>query len=552
MIKLSGLLFAALLAAACAPAAPSPAPAQPVSAFAPEAAAPTSATPQPKRGGIVVYPRADNMQTLHPGKGDVTIAGALSGVYEPLLRMDHQEGLDFRRARDLKPGLAERWETVDPTTFVFHLRKNVKWHDGRPMTADDVVFSLRTWTNAEEAPEPRRSAGALIASVEKVDDYTVKATTKQQSANFLPFLAFQRNVYIAPRHVEDLAKTVIGTGPFKVVKADIKSLVTVERNADFYRSGMPYLDGGKVFIGMERSQQQAALVAKAIDLMNVGDQAQYDALKKQLPADVKSTSYLQTLGNSIYMRLDKPPFNDIRVRKAMHLAIDRQGLVKSVTFGAGAINPPAGLALNSYSMSAEELQRLPGWRQPKDQDLAEAKRLLAEAGYPDGFKVGIQTAKDRTSSVPILEAAGPQLKAVGIDAQVMLLERTVFLANQRDGNYEAILDTIHADPVIQSLLAFYHSKGNLNKAPINDPDLDALIEEIDKSLDMKRADQLSRRVQEMVLEKLYTIPTVELPSFAFWQPWLNNYNLSYSAQPYIPLWDDVWMDTEKAPARTLQ
>jgi peptide/nickel transport system substrate-binding protein len=245
------------------------------------------------------------------------------------------------------------------------------------------------------------------------------------------------------------------------------------------------------------------------------------------------------------MKLDKPPFNDIRVRKAVHLAIDRDGLVKTVTFGAGAINPPGGLALSSGAIPLEELRKLPGWRQPKDEDIAEAKRLLAEAGYPNGFKTTIITARDRTTAVPVLEATAPMLKAIGIDAEVGLLERAVFLTRQRDGDYDAQMDLIHSDPPTERLLTYYHSKGNLNKAPINDPELDKLIDAIDSELDPKKADEILLRIQRMVLDKHYTIPTVELPSFAFWQAWLNNYNLSFSAQPYIPQWDNLWMDPEK-------
>ncbi|MBI2911747.1 MAG: ABC transporter substrate-binding protein, partial [Chloroflexi bacterium] len=419
-----------------------------------------------------------------------------------------------------------------------------KWHDGQTMTADDVLYSLQTWTDAEKAPEPRRSAGGLIKSVEKVDGFTVKVTIKQPSINFLQFMAFQRNVYIAPKHVEDLSKTVTGTGPFKVVKAELDNVVVVERNPDFYLPNKPHLDGGKVFQSMERGAQQAAFIAKGLDLINVGDQAQFDALKKLIPADVKTTSYLQNHGVSLYMKF-QPPFDDIRVRRAMHLAVDREGLLKTVTFGAGAINPPGGLALHGFSIPLDELKKLPGWRQPKDEDIAEAKKLLAAAGYPDGFKTTLQTARDRTTARPIMEAVGPMLKNVGIDAEIRPLERAVFLDNQRKGDFEVQVDLIHSDPPTQNLLTFYHSKGSLNKAPINDPELDKMIEEQDATLDPKRSGEINQNIQRYVLEKLYSIPTVEVPSFSFWQPWFNNYNLSFSAQPYIPQWDDLWMDPEK-------
>jgi peptide/nickel transport system substrate-binding protein len=307
-----------------------------------------------------------------------------------------------------------------------------------------------------------------------------------------------------------------------------------------------------VFNGMERGAQQAAFIARGIDSIVAADQAVFAGLKKQVGEGVKSESYLQTSGNSIYMKQDRPPFNDIRVRRATHLAIDRQGLLKTVTFGAGAINPPGGLALHAFSLPLEELVKLPGWRQPKDQDLAEAKRLLAEAGYPNGLKVTIKTSKDLAGAVPTLEALSPMLKAVGIDAQIAMLERAVWIQVERDGDYEAWIATLNSDPPTQGLFGYYHSKGALNKAPINDPEMDTLIEDLETTLDRKKSDELNRRIQRLILDKVYTISTVEPASFVLWQPWLHNYNHNYGAQGYVVQWDALWFETDKAPPRTLQ
>jgi len=547
------LTLTAGLAAACAPAAPAPAPVAPApqAAYIPERAPAQTQPSEGKPGGILVYAQQSAVFNLHPWKGDIQNARAFSGVYEPLVRYDHREGVDFRRDREIKPGLAERWETVDPTTYVFHLRKNAKWHDGKPVTADDVVYSALTWMDPKEAPEPNRSAGELVAGAERIDDHTAKITLKRPSSDWLGMHAYQRNVWILPKHVEDQAKTMVGSGPFRVVKVDPNSALIMERNPDFHTSGRPFLDGAKVYNGMERASQQAAFIAKEMDLINATDLKQHDALKQVAPDSI-TTSYLQTHGNSLYMKQDRPPFSDIRVRRAAHLAVDREGLLKTVTFGAGVVNPPGGLALHGFSIPKEELQTLPGWRQPKDQDLAEAKRLLAEAGYPEGFKLNIQTDRDLTGAVPILTAVAPQLKAAGIDAQIMLLERAVFVKNQRDGDYEAWLATGHTDPPAAGLTDLYHSRGRFNQAGIKNPTLDGLIEEAGRLVDKKKSDEVNQKIQRVLLENHYTVPMVELPAYAFWQPWLHNYGLSFSAQPYINQWDNVWIDLEKAPKRTLQ
>ena len=545
----TGMIFVVAVAAlgvACAPTPPAPAaPAAPE----PPARAPEAA-PQPKRGGIFIFAQPAETPTLHPWKGSIELTRALGPVYDQLVRLDHREGFDFRRELEIKPGLSERWETADPTTYIFHLRKNVKWHDGQSFTADDVVYSLEAWTDAKVAPEPRRGAGALIDSVEKMDQSTVKVRTKRPSSSFLFFIAFRRNAFVLPKHAEEPGKTLVGTGPFKVARADVSGVVAVERNPDYYKPGQPYLDGGKILSGLDRSAQTAAFIGKGMDLIQLSDKAQFDGLKRQA-ADAKNTSFLGSTVFTMYMKQDRPPFNDVRVRRAAHLAIDRQGLINTVTFGLGKPVPTGGHPVQGYAIPEEELLKLPGWRQPKDQDIAEAKRLLAEAGYPNGFKVNIQSIKDILAA-PILEAMAPQLQKVGIDAQVVLNERAVFFKNRGDGSFEAYVAAADTDPPIEGLTDFYHSKGTQNQAPINDPELDALIEEADRTLDPQKASGLYQRIQRLMLEKVYSIPNVALPAFTLWHPWVNGLNIAYSAEVYVPQWENLWLDVDKAPRRSLQ
>jgi len=499
----------------------------------------------------LLYAQSGKVSNLNPWKGDVSTARALAGVYENLIRMDHREAFDFRVDRELKPGLAESWEIADPTTFVFHLRRNIKWHDGKPLTADDVVYSMRSWTEADKAPEPRRSAGGQIATAEAIDPYTVRVTTKAISAYFLETLAYQRNVYILPKHVEDVAKNPVGSGAFKVVKQDPDAAVVVERNPDFYIPGRPYLDGGKVHNTMPIATQQAAFAGKAIDFITYSDKAQADAFQKQVP-QVKVSSYCQDHGESVIMKLDKPPFSDIRVRRAIHLAIDRQGLIATTSFGAGKINPPGAIGWQPFAIQEDELLKLPGWRQPKTEDIAEAKRLLAEAGYATGLKMPMQFNRDRADKQVIPEALVPMLRGVGIDAEVQLLERGVAIVNERDGLFDVRVGSFHSDPPTSALTSYYHSKGVANTMGLRDPELDKLIEDSDKSLDQKARYAMYDKIQRIILDKLYTIPTLEFRSFFFVQPWLNNNGPTMGAQSYVPQWDNVWIDTDKAPQRTLQ
>lgn len=483
--------------------------------------------------------------------GNAFGAQALVPVYEGLLSFDYEPGEDFRKQHRLVPLLAERWEQPDDTTYIIHLRQGVKWHDGKPLTADDVVFSLNYLRDAKNACTKRGNL-AGVKSVEKVDAATVKITTDGPMAPLLENLA-QRETSIFPKHLHDAGKLfqgaegTVGTGPMRLRSFDRNEKIVYEAFPDYW-NGKPHLDGIVAYFVSEPQARLAGFVAKRFDFLRVPDKAQHDAAAMQVPGAV-SEGFPSSHGYAIYMRVDRPPFDDVRVRQAIHLALNRQDMVKALSFGVGAINPPGVSAVHDWAIPEAELLKLPGYRVPKDEDLAEARRLLKEAGYGDGLTFSIK-AVSVWQNPRIAEVAARQLKDVGITAKLDFVEAGQYFADRRNGNFEALLNGMSSDYIDASLHQYYSSKGRGNEAHIADPELDRLIEKQRQTLDEKERYQILRQIQEYLLEKMYVVPTVELGFFWIRHPYVHDLVNSRSTPAMLFRAGDIWLD-ERAPERTL-
>jgi len=363
----------------------------------------------------------------------------------------------------------------------------------------------------------------------------------------------QRETAIFPKHLHEAGKLfqgvegTVGTGPMRLESFDRNEKIVYKAFPDYWQ-GKPHLDGIVAYFVAEPQARLAGFVAKRFDLMRVADKAQHDAAVAQVP-DALSEGFPSSHGYAIYLRVDRPPFNDVRVRRAVHLALNRQDMVKALSFGVGKINPPGASAVNNWAIPEEELLKLPGYRLPKDQDLAEAKRLLKEAGYGDGLTFSIQ-AVSVWQNPRIAEVAARQLRDAGITVKLDFVEAGQYFANRRNGNFQALLNGMSSDFIDASLHQYYYSKGRGNYARIADPELDRLIEKQRQTLDKKERYEVLRQIQEYLLEKMYVIPTVELGFFWIRHPYLHDLVNSRSTTAVLYRSADVGLDAQ-APKRSL-
>ncbi|MDP2951789.1 MAG: ABC transporter substrate-binding protein, partial [Chloroflexota bacterium] len=418
LLAASSTLFVfALLLSACAPAAtPTPRPtlpppptaaptgasplaptptaavARPAPTLAPATPTPTAPAPppadKPRSGGVLfTVQRGDapsmdghqerTMHTQHP----------LSPVYSLLVQNDPKD------ENKLIADLAQRWEaSPDGKVWTFYLQKGVKFHDGRPATSADVKVSFdRIASPPKGIRSPRAGLFSALERIETPDDQTVKFFLKYPQGGFLTMVASPYN-WIYPKHIlaekGDMTKVAVGTGPFKL-KDYIRGVSwELVKNADYFVPGRPYLDGILRYIMVDRASMFAAVRTHRIQLStmlnNETTPAERDILKREAPQIVQKGG---TLANPMWLFFNhkRAPWSDVRVRQAVNLAYDRQAAIKVARKGDGTLGAHF-LPGSGWEIPEQELLKLPGYRQPKDQDIAEAKRLLAEAGFPQGFK----------------------------------------------------------------------------------------------------------------------------------------------------------------------
>ena len=389
--------------AATATPVPTPTPA-PAATATPVPPTPTPAGPSPVLGGVLPALAIPLVQGWDPYKyGAIQSIVANGNIYNQLVEYNPLN------PSEIIGDLAESWEvSPDGLTYTFHLRTDVKWSDGQVVDADDAEFSLKRLIDTSE-PRPRAGIWRFYVAedpVEKVDQDSVKVRLAFISGAFLPFLAVDFNK-ILPKHVLDAGvdidvfnKDAVGTGPFKRVsfKADVS--YEFEKNPGYFKAPRPYLDGIKGFVINDKSTQIAAFKTERV-LMGMSVQNQFDVedalVMEQDPEFTKKFDMFWVPGDAqnIHFNARRKPFDDPKVRRAMFLAFDRIQL--SDHFGKGKFPVAAGLMspLNIFALPEEELLKTPGIRRVDGKkhpdDIAEAKKLLAEAGYPNGFETVILT-----------------------------------------------------------------------------------------------------------------------------------------------------------------
>ncbi len=542
--------FALLVACAPAtPAPPGPAPAGP--GGAPAAAAPEK--PAPKYGGVLIYSCSTAPGNLNPyvSAGSGAEERTLGTVYETLFAFRHEADLDYRNDFEVLPWLAERWETPDPKTLVVQLRQGVKWHDGVEFTAEDVEFSFKY---ALDPANQFRIVGNYfnqVAGAQAIDRYTVRLAAKEPTRGFLVNLA-DRGSFILPKHVldrgDDFKKTAIGTGVLMLKEFDPNKGSLAVRNPNYWQPGRPYIDGLRCQYGLQAQHEIAAFTAGQIDILHANDRVQLDTIQKSVPGLQHSSISVQS-GLAMLPKLSRKPFDDVRVRKAMHLAVDRQGLKAAALFGDGVINPP-GIPgdKTGWAIPPTELLTLPGYRQPKDQDIAEAKRLMAEAGLAGGLKTTLMYGTNLALAVRQAEPLQAQLAKIGIEVSLRPLPNAEARSNEEKGDFDIVMSNT-ADH--QFGRQFEHLDMNTTHySDIMDPKLSELLYKAARSPDLGEAKRAAQEMQRYLLETNYLIPTIAPLSFPMWQRWVSDYvfepsnvNRMTRSQGYR-----IWMDVDNMPA----
>ena len=540
---LLGRILAITFVGALAVTACSPQQAQPAASAAATQSAGGAATPAPaaiKRGGTATIAFSVDPVHFDPHKG-TTAQNFVSIVYDGLT--EFKTGPDVPPGTHiLEPALAEKWDiSPDGKTYTFALRKGVKFHDvppvsGREMTADDVAFSFDRML-AKDPENIKRDLFAVIDKVEVVDKYTVRVTLSQA---FAPFLANLATVFAAilPKSDVNFKNVAIGTGPFILKDFQRQSKYTYAKNPSYWKNGadgkpLPYLDGFVQVIIPDEGARTSALRAGQLDFTDL----LVDNLAQEL---LKSNSALvdeKFPGNfSVMTRLNvkEKPLDDVRVRQAISLALDRQAIANALGGGTGIVNGPIPTALTDWAIPVNELSNF-------KQDVAKAKQLLADAGYKDGLKLTAVLLRSPQNRQIMLEAMQGQLKAVGIDLQLQFVESADLNKRRVDRNYQLMGDNLtpSAEPDTYGYIE-YHSKSSGNVGNYNDPALDQLLDRSRSTTDPAQRKQVFADIQKKLAEDQFIITTGDPYYHSVFQPYVKGFRFSFVNQR-IPV-KYVWLD----------
>jgi peptide/nickel transport system substrate-binding protein len=431
------------------------------------------------------------------------------------------------------PDLAESY-TVSPDgmTYTFKLRANAKWHNkapmnGRAVTADDVVYSFTRFRK----DSPNKTQLDIVKECKAEGTNTVVFTLNEPFAPFETLMASPL-FWIIPKEVVeadgDLRKKTIGSGPWLFDKFEKGVQVVGKRNPDYYMPDIPYVDEVVLLVIPEAATTIAQMRARQIDLC-APSQTDARALAQSNP-DIQFIEYPSNQIWFMYWQLNAPPFNDVRVRQAVSLALDREELISVLFEGKGAINSagiPAGL--QAYFLDPKGPDFGPNAKYFK-RDVEAAKKLLADAGQSN-LKVPLISTLNAYGNTfnQSVELVIKQLKDAGITAELRAQDYAAYISSTFLGKYDPGvmvwgLETPYQEPH-DYLYNMFHPKGTRNHGgPTNDETLTQMIEKQMKTLDKEDRKKQIYDIQRYLAEKQYFVFGAGANTTIATQPWVKNFN----------------------------
>lgn len=502
----------------------------------------------PQRGGVLRVAIAGDAPSLDMHQEQtfmVTIP--MSPVYNTLVMFDPHN------YPKVVGDLATTWSVApDGLTYTFTLHQGVTFHDGSPLTSGDVKAS---WDKIIFPPEgvlsPRKSFYKMVTSLEAPDPHTVTFRLRHPSASFLIMLAHPANFIYAKKYLDTdphyYKKQAMGTGPF-TLKAYVRgSSLEVERNPNYWKPGLPYLNGAKYFIITDDSARAKSLRGDRTDVEFRGfNPSEAESIQGQLQNKVVVAQPGQPGHWGVVVNVDKKPFDDERVRRALSLALDRYDMARTIgpltsLDTVGGLVPPG----TPWSLTPEELQQLPGFSKDHEASLKEAKRLLAEAGHPNGFRTVLT---NRSVKLPYIDLAVYVISAwkkIGVEAEHKIEESATWSLSRVNRDFDLLIDPFGTatvgDP--DELLTKFVSKNADNWGRFSDPLVDQLFDQQKVELDEAKRGQLVKDLQRQVINKAWWLPGLWWTRVEVRSARIHNYT------PMPSHWlnrrlEDVWMSSK--------
>jgi peptide/nickel transport system substrate-binding protein len=510
---------------------------------------PVSSKP-PRRGGVLTRASAWDPPVIDPrltqSVGLFQFAGLTSNR---LLRYAFADEASGYYDLGLKGDLAESWQgSPDQRVWTFKLRRGVKWQNlppvkGRELTATDVKYCFDAY--AKEGVQA--FTVQEIEGMETPDPHTLRVHLRTPNALFAQNVAEPVAVIFAREVLEedgDLKKRLIGTGPYILKEHTRKVRVVLQRNPDYFDAGRPYVDEYVIVSAPDSATRTAAFRTGQSDFLPLQSPSEVEAVRKTNPSVVVQALTPPITPFGLALAQDRAPFNDVRVRRALSMAIDRQSQLDTVYEGHGLVT--AGVPWIYYQDAKPTAKDLGPWWQHRP---ADAKKLLVEAGHPNGFETTLfyyEYFPQMTSQVQLVQQ--DLKKHLNINIKISKLDYTSYYGRYVEGKWDGMawgFQSGHAVGLDERAYVYMHSKSTKNFFRVNDPIIDELTVKLRQTPDRAEQRATARKIVDREYDQVLRMWMPHGSNFVLFQPHLRNVaggvlrgTIGYGSPTIARLWID--------------
>lgn len=509
-----------------------------------------AADPKAKRGGTLRYGilSAPAHFDVHQS-GTVSNMAAQGPMYDNLIRRDPRDG------QTIIPDLAYKWDiSPDGKIYTFYLRQGVKFHDGADFTAEDVqaTYARIIWP-PKGVSIPRTPLFSAVNEIRIVDPHTIEFRLSEPRPTTFMLGAFASgwNIIVRKKTLEEHDNNLRnvmnfpGTGPFRHVRRVDKEVWVMERNPDYWNKGLPYLDRLEVYhIPPWTPEVGAALLAGKVDYVRTIDPVA--AQKVKATPGMTFQDFYQSVIHGVWVNNTKKPFADPRVRRAMHLGLDKHVLVEVVKDVAPMLVGGFIYPFSEWATPSEEMSKRLGYQPDTKAAVQEARRLLAEAGYPNGLK-GLdfmvrELAHHKLWSVAIQAMLKETLN---IECNLRAVQTSVWFDEAQAGNFDLTISAIVSTLLDPSdyFNSWYAKDGPQNYSKWHNEAFENVLRQINREIDEAKRKALIRQAEEIMEQDPPLLPVAYEKMNDAWFNYVKGQNpASFFGIYDVVRWDTVWLD----------
>jgi len=503
--------------------------------------------PNPKSGGVLRMgiPNRVPHFDLHQS-GTFFNLGTMACMFDNLIRHDPRDS-----GKTIIPDLAHSWEiSKDSKTYTFFLRKDVQFHDDAELTAEDVKA---TFDRIARPPSginiPRSILFAAVSEINARDKYTVEfKLSEPRPINFMmSAIASGWNVIVRKMTLEDnnynLRKVEVypGTGPFRTVRRVENELWVMEKNPNYWNKGLPYLDGVEFYHVLPFSPEMgSAILSGRVDYVRVTDPV--TARKAKATPGLTATDYYQSVIQATWVNNKRKPLDDPRVRRAMHLALDRPVLVDVVKDVAPMMVGGFIYPFSEFATPKEELGKQLGYQPDPAAAVMEARALMAAAGHGNGIK-GLDYMVREIATFKLWSQAIQAMlsETLNIECNLRTVVDSVWFDDAKSGNFDLAIGAIVSTLLDPSdyFNAWYGKDGPQNYSFWDNKEFQALSPQIDREVDAEKRQDLIRKAEAIMEQDPPLLPVSWEKINDVWY----NYVKGHKPYDYFGIYDVVRLDT---------